>query len=413
VTDRVDRLLADAGIDAIVTWSPIGVRALTGYWCWIAPLLMGYMVGSDRSEAPAVRSAAVLPSGAQPTLLVDSMWAANAGGLDGLEVRAVGDAGYALDPGRVELAAKLDAVLRVVERRSPNESAFTALGSVLEERGLGESRIGVDLAGADPPEVDQLRELLPRAELLDATSLLRLVRAVKTESEIDALRRAASISESAALPALGAVKAGASTGEIVSRYREAIAAGGADFDHFAFGPAGLGIATEWAVELRDGDALYADFGLVLDGWFADSGTTLAVGPASSVVEHEHAAVRDCIAVGASELRPGVRGSLVQGAMQDALAAEGIIASFPHGHGLGLEVRDYPVIVPDTGLVIRDECIELPYDLELEPGMVVNLEAPLFTLGRRSVHCEQSFVITADGCEPLVPQHRQVPVRAEA
>ena len=61
---------------------------------------------------------------------------------------------------------------------------------------------------------------------------------------------------------------------------------------------------------------------------------------------------------------------MQRAMQQALADRGITRSFPHGHGLGLEVRDYPILYPDAGDVIRDDCIELAADLALEPDMVV-------------------------------------------
>lgn len=32
---------------------------------------------------------------------------------------------------------------------------------------------------------------------------------------------------------------------------------------------------------------------------------------------------------------------------------GFTASYPHGHGVDLEVRDYPTIVPDNGLRIQD------------------------------------------------------------
>ena len=98
-------------------------------------------------------------------------------------------------------------------------------------------------------------------------------------------------------------------------------------------------------------------------------------------------------------------------MVQVLAERGISESFPHGHGLGLELRDYPLLMPVNGGVIRDDCVELSADLSLEQGMVVNLEAPVLTPGVRSVHCEQTFVITADGCRPLVPQDRQHPVMA--
>jgi Xaa-Pro aminopeptidase len=108
------------------------------------------------------------------------------------------------------------------------------------------------------------------------------------------------------------------------------------------------------------------------------------------------------------MAPGVRGSVVQAAMQQAMARVGIAATFPHGHGVGLEVRDYPIVMPDTGARIRDDCVDVPADLPFEDGMVVNLEAPVLYRGAFSAHCEQTFVVTADGCRPLVPQDRSEP-----
>ena len=403
--------MAAAGVDAIVTWAPISVRYLTGYWCWIAPLLKAYMVGSERGEGAAMRNIALLPRGGSPTLLVESFWALDALGTEVTDIRLVGDVDLALDDGQPEVTGELERAVDLITRRNRTQSPFEVLAAALGELGLEGSRIAVELGGAGPDEVDELRALLPRAQLLDCTSLLRVLRAVKTDEEIERLRRAAEISESAAMPALESARAGMSTAEIATRFRESIAAAGADFDHFAFGASGLGLVTEAAFQLRPGTMLYADYGVVHAGWFADSGTTLAVGPPVPASAREHEGVRDCVAAGAAMLRPGRKGSFVQAAMQEALRESGITESFPHGHGVGLEVRDYPLVMPDRGLLIKDECIELPYDLELEPGMVVNLEAPLFTFGVRSVHCEQTFVITADGCRPLVAQDRETPVYA--
>jgi Xaa-Pro dipeptidase len=403
--------MAAANVDAVVTWAPISVRYLTGYWCWIAPLLKAYMVGSERGEAPAMRNIALLPREGSPTLLVESFWALDAVGTGVTDIRLVGDADFALENDQLAVAGELERAVDLIARRNRTMSPFEALAAVLRELNLDGSRLAVELAAMPAAEVEELRALLPRAELLDCTSFLRVVRAVKTDEEIEWLRRAAEISESAAMPALETAREGMSTAEIALRFRESVAAAGGDFDHFAFGPSGVGLVTETAVELRRGDTLYADFGLVHDGWFADSGTSLSVGPPAHAAARDHAAVRDCVAAGAAVLRPGRRGSFVQAAMQETLRELGVTESFPHGHGLGLEVRDYPLIMPDRGLLIKDECIELPYDLELEPGMIVNLEAPLFTLGLRSVHCEQTFVITDDGCRPLVTQDRDSPVSA--
>ncbi len=95
-------------------------------------------------------------------------------------------------------------------------------------------------------------------------------------------------------------------------------------------------------------------------------------------------------------------------MWEALTEHGVTHSFPHGHGIGLEVRDYPIIVPDNGLRIQDDCIDIPSDLPFEAGMVVNLEAAVFILGEGSVHTEQSYVVTEEGVRPLTEQRREQP-----
>jgi Xaa-Pro aminopeptidase len=87
-------------------------------------------------------------------------------------------------------------------------------------------------------------------------------------------------------------------------------------------------------------------------------------------------------------------------MIGTLAEGGITGSNAHGHGIGLEVRDYPIIVAETGLRIRDACIDLSSDPRLEEGMVVNLELPLYLFGLGSLHMEETFLVTRDGCRRL-------------
>ena len=131
-------------------------------------------------------------------------------------------------------------------------------------------------------------------------------------------------------------------------------------------------------------------------------------PSTPLLER-HAALRACTQAGVDVMLPGVKTSEVQSAMWQALNAHGVTASFPHGHGLGLEVRDYPIIVADNGQRIRDDCIDVASDLTLEADMVLNLEAMISIPGVGSLHIEQSFVVTTDGNRPLVPQYRERPI----
>jgi Xaa-Pro aminopeptidase len=150
---------------------------------------------------------------------------------------------------------------------------------------------------------------------------------------------------------------------------------------------------------------------VYRGWISDAGTTLCIGNPTPAALAEYDAVRGAVVAGAEALRPGARGSEVQRAMQESLVEAGIGESFPHGHGIGLEVREYPILVSAEGRKIRDDCIEVDADLAVEPGMVLNLESSVLVLGERSVHCEQSFVVTSNGCRSLAVQYRDAPLVA--
>ena len=75
----------------------------------------------------------------------------------------------------------------------------------------------------------------------------------------------------------------------------------------------------------------------------------------------------------------------------------------------MEVRDYPVLAPDSGLRITDDCVDIPADLAIEKDMVLNIEAPLSLAGVGSLHLEQSVVVTEGGCRHLTEQQRERPV----
>lgn len=405
--------MAEARIDAVVATSAANIRYLTGYWCWLAPLFREFMVRPGGSGALIQENYAVLPHDGEPALVLEPYWALNAAGGWVTDVRIAGTAELAPAPGPVSVPAELAPLHKRLAGQTWPADPTEALADALRERGIAEARLGVELEGVPPAAVERLRAALPRATLLDCTNLLRLIRAAKTDAEIACLARAAQIAEDAASDVVATADADATPTELADRFRILVAQEGADLDHFALSLHGLGFAAGGGRPLTRGAALYLDFGCIDRGWFSDSGTTVAVGEPSPEALAEHAAVRDTVAAGAATARPGIRGSAVQHAMQVALAERAIVKSYPHGHGLGIEVRDYPILVPDDGAVISDDCIELGADLPLEPGMVINLEAPVLTLGERSVHCERTFVITEDGCRPLIEQDRATPLIAGA
>jgi Xaa-Pro aminopeptidase len=77
------------------------------------------------------------------------------------------------------------------------------------------------------------------------------------------------------------------------------------------------------------------------------------------------------------------------------------------HGIGIEVRDAPVASnwdkksgQEPGGINR-------VDHVLEPGMVLNIEAPLPIFHHGCYQVEYSLIVTEKGFEPLIGQQRQL------
>jgi Xaa-Pro aminopeptidase len=408
--DRAAAYLEEAGLDALVGASQANVYYLTGYHCWLEPLMRSWMTQSGSSPHRAQESFAILPRGGRPALVAGTVFAPDALASWADEVWIVGrlDWDDALPPG--ELDARV-ANVHQAQRSPAGGDAVAALAAALRDLGLGDVRLGVDAGGMEPATLEGLRAALPQAELLDCTSLLRLVRMVKTQAELDLLARSAALNERAGVAAARAAAPGVSVAELLDGFRRTAASEGADFDHCSPAIGGIGLSSSTGHVLSAGEIFCLDYGCVLGGYFSDAGLTVALGELPEPLPERYEALRDAIVeVGLGAMGPGVRASSVHHAMVDYLAERSITACFPHGHGLGLELRDYPILVPDTGLRISDGCVDRPADLPLEPGMVINLEVSIFVPGRAALEVEITTLVTERGARPFVPQDRSAPIR---
>jgi Xaa-Pro aminopeptidase len=266
------------------------------------------------------------------------------------------------------------------------------------------------MAGVPTERVRAITRALPNASIRDCSNLVRLIRTVKTPQEVALLARSAEIAEKASVSALEMAGSGVEMQQLVHQFQLVVASEGAEPDHFAFSPYGMGISISPDYKLKGDEIMYFDFGCKFAHYFSDSGTTLALTALPDSLEKRYAALQACMEAGSIKLAPGIRASEVQRAMALECEERNVLACFPHGHGLGLEVRDYPILVPSTGLPIRDDCLNTSSDLPLEEGMVTNLEACVFVSGVGSVHVERSFVVTATGNRPLAQQARDKPHR---
>jgi Xaa-Pro dipeptidase len=410
-TDRAMARMRQCNIDAIVATSPRNVLYASDYYCWLDPMFKAYMM---RPGAPAELSHnfAVFTADAEAALVVPAMWAANAAEawVHDLWLHSVGDVDLSAVPAVLE--PNVADLLQRIQAGRTRTHAAAALRDLLHERGLTDARIGIELEGLSATERQRLAEALPRADIRDCSNLLRVIRMVKSAEEVRRLETATQTAYHAATASLGSARVGTKISELRQRYVSKIAEAGAQLDHFIAAPHGIGIQEVPDYRLEDGDVLYVDYGCIYQHYYSDNGTTLVLGGFDSEFARRYEVLRAGLEAGIEQLRPGVAASAARRSMIDTLAERGITGSNAHGHGVGLEVRDYPIIMPENGLRIRDDCIDISSDVPFEAGMVVNLELPLYLFGAGSLHMEQTFLITADGARRLDSDEPTQPVQVQ-
>ena len=397
---RAADLMDWCGLDAIVASSAVNVAYLTGYTNRLEAETRAFMLEPGDGNRRVFQSlAAASADDSAPALIVPAMFAVGACGLDATTY-PIGRAD--LDFDRSTERRDTEGALVKLLARSPWSSPVAGLIAALRDRGLDDGRVGVEFTELRPSDLRALRVGLPSAEIRDCTSLFRLLRTVKTQAEIERLRAAGAAAESAAANALSDAQGGATLNEVAGRFRLLLAEAGAEVDHFAWSPRGTGIAMHSSCPLAENEIAYVDYGCIRELVRSDSGLTFALVPPEDKLLECFAGLAKSIDLGAADLRPGARASSVWQTMRDVVDSYGIVSS-PHGHGLGLEAREYPLIVSPSRRRIKDGCIDTHSDLELEAGMVVNLEASTFLPGVASLHVERSYVVESDGAQPLIPQ----------
>ncbi|MEX2447132.1 MAG: type I methionyl aminopeptidase [Solirubrobacterales bacterium] len=166
-------------------------------------------------------------------------------------------------------------------------------------------------------------------------------------------------------------------------------------------------------ELKRGDLLSVDIGVIKDGWVADAAMTLPIGAVDPGARKLLDVTRAALFAGVDRMRPGNHLGDVSAAIQRTVEIEGhsIIRTLV-GHGIGRDMHEDPQ-VPNYG--------EPGKGPELEQGTVLAIE-PMVTAGGPLVkggddgwavysqdgslaaHFEFTVAVTAGGPRILTPWH---------
>ncbi|WP_274364669.1 M24 family metallopeptidase [Paenibacillus thermotolerans] len=273
---------------------------------------------------------------------------------------------------------------------------------------------------------DRLRAAFPDAQWHNASAIIREARMVKDPEELEAMRKAARIADDTLRQAVRGIRPGMTEIELLAdieyMLRKAghlglmrvramnmelvtgIAASGASaaipsaFDgpaggeglHSAF-PKGAGFSP-----ILPGEPILLDIGCNIEGYVTDQTRTAVIGELDEELQAAYDASEAILARIERELKPGAICEDIYEVALEMAARSGFGDHFMGykgdavkfvGHGIGLEIDEWPVLAKG-------------FRTPLRPGMVVAIE-PKFTFKDRGVvGIENTYAITESGFERL-------------
>ncbi len=257
------------------------------------------------------------------------------------------------------------------------------------------SALGIEAASMTVAMRDSLQPSLPKAELVATNGLVEELRAIKDKDEIAAIRTAVDLAEKV----FNRFKAGY-RGDWTER---TVAA---DMEHEIRLRGGLGCAFEPIVGVGDHGALphatltdrrldaantiLVDWGArEADGYRSDLTRILNVGKIPANVEKAYTVVLKAQLAAIEKIKPGVTFADVDAAARGVIEKAGLGKRFSHalGHGIGLDVHEFPRLGPKQ-------------DKQLQAGMVVTVEPGVYFPGKFGIRIEDDVLVTKDGFEVL-------------
>lgn len=142
-------------------------------------------------------------------------------------------------------------------------------------------------------------------------------------------------------------------------------------------------------ELKDGDIISVDCGVILDGFFGDSAYTYTVGEVKEDVKKLLQVTKECLSLGIQFAKQGNRLGDISAAIQENADKNGYgIVRELVGHGVGVELHEEPQ-VPNYGKKGKG--------VKLSRGIVLAVE-PMINMGTHKVlQMKDGWTIkTADG-----------------
>jgi Xaa-Pro dipeptidase len=244
-------------------------------------------------------------------------------------------------------------------------------------------------------------------EFSDGSGIVETVSIIKSETELDYIRRAARISETGMQAGYAAISEGRSENDVAAESYYAMVKAGSEFFNLqpvvtAGEKTGIAHSNFHRGVLKQGDSVMLELGAVWNRYAGPLFRTAAVGTVTGELRKMYDACANSLEATLEAIKPGALSQDVQKAAQDVINFYGYEKNFRKRVGYCFGVG-FP---PDWG---QGYIMDLKHhdERQLKTGMVFHIAPALRELGRFGVACSETVAVTESGVEVITNFPREL------
>ncbi|PPA71632.1 M24 family metallopeptidase [Jeotgalibacillus proteolyticus] len=277
---------------------------------------------------------------------------------------------------------------------SDTENPIALLQQELENKNSKISTLAVETSHLTIDRLTVLKKSFGEFSVQSIDAALNDMRLIKTEEELVLLRKAAELADYAIDVGCKELAEGKTELDILAAVEYELKRKGVTEMAFSTmvltGKNGASPhGTPGLSKVQKGDLVLFDLGVVYEGYCSDITRTVAFGDITDEQKKIYDTVLAAQQKALEMVKPGVKASELDKAARQVIEDAGFGDFFPHrlGHGLGINVHEYPSITSEN-------------DLELKEGMTFTIEPGIYVPNVAGVRIEDDVLVTGDGYETL-------------
>lgn len=289
-----------------------------------------------------------------------------------------------------------------------HENPFLFTKNLLSERGWLDKKVAFEKScrNFSTRDFENLEHTLG-LKLSDGSGVIEEVRKIKSNAEIEYIRKAARFSEIGMKAGMENLSAGKTENEVMAKVYEAMINAGSEYPSLCpilsgGQKSGVPHSNFRRLVLKEGDAVLFEFGGVYNRYTGALMRSAVIGEANSEIKRMNDVCAEGLQAAIDTIKPGVTSGEVDAACRKVIEEASLLENYKKRTGYSIG-SSYP---PDWG---EGHIIDLKKDdpRVLEPGMVFHIPPALRVLNEYGVGVSETVVVAEHGCEVITNFDREL------